>query len=347
MGKLEFKITGTETMPIENIRFQVGQAVRCSMGSFGDLVDLFDGDIVKLSPSFGVDKPSYLTVVCYDRGYKMRRDNAPAIFKEASHKGIATTITKQHGLGLLVNPPEKLASFKLEDDQAVVQTDETDWQVLAGMAKSGNYNLVVHGNTVYLVDDKYMAGTAFHEALRPGSKRHNFTFHYRPDPINIEDADSYPLVSFNPNVGTAGQRQQVEVKSWAAVGEAGERFGKGKLTQTPTRGTKYTEIVIATETIETLRITNKAARTAAQAKYLAKAEMARRAARLVEGEVVLGFGVAHLRMGLTVNLAVHDLQPFGAMFSGPYLIEAVRHEIDTDGNYTSAFDVRRDGVTTK
>lgn len=341
MAELTFALHASESAPLTDLDIKVGTEVELSLGWGSELQHVFVGDITKLTPEFSLDEPAKLNVVCHDRSYKLRRIPAPQVYKDASHKSIATQVVKRHKLTLAVHPPDKLTSFQLEDDQAVVQIDETDWQALAGIAKKGAYNLLVHGDTVLMVDDANLLTPKIHKYLRPGSEPLAHTFIYRPTQEDLEGPNAAPLRSFAPELGIDGQRSTVEVKSWVSAGAKGEIYGKGKLKNIPTKGTDYTEIVVITETIEVLRITGEAVRTTAQAKYLARSEMERRAARLVKGEVELAHGNANLRAGMKVRLVVRDLQPFGDIFTGDYIIEAVSHELDSDGTFLTAFDVRR------
>ena len=346
MGTLEFSLYSGENLDLSDFPWQLGTDVELQIGwAHGDLVSLFVGRIQTVMPSFVTDEPAVLNVTCHDRGYGLRRVPPPKVYKEITHKKLVEDICQRHGLKVVIDPVDKLANYKLKGDQSVTQVDETDFQVLDAIAKRGNFNLLVHHDTLYMVNDDYMAEKAFHQAVRPGSSAGKFRFVHRGTDADREQANTWPLATFDPEMGSEGQRAQIEVKSWGAVGEDSTKYGKGKLEGTATKGQKYTEIVVKTETIETYRITGETARTAAQAKYIAINEMERRARRLVKGEVVPAIGTPHLHIGMTVDILVRDLEPFGAMFSGKYVIEACRHEIDSEGVYTTSFDVRRDGIT--
>lgn len=346
MGTLEFSLSSGENLDLSDFPWQLGTEVELQIGwAHGDLVSLFVGRIQTVTPSFSTDESAMLNVICYDRGYGLRRVPPPKVYKEITHKKLVEDICRRHGLKVIIDPVDKLSNYKLEGDQAVTQVDETDFQILDAIAKRGNFNLLVHDDSLYIVNDEYMATEAFHRAVRPGSSARKFRFVHRGTDADLEQPNTWPLVTFDPEMGSEGQRTQVEVKSWAAVGEDGTKYGKGKLEGTPTKGQKYTEIVVKTETIETYRITGEAARDAGQAKYIAINEMERRARRFVKGEVVPAIGTPHLHIGMTVDILIRDLEPFGTMFSGEYVIETCRHEIDSEGVYTTSFDVRRDGIT--
>ena len=240
-----------------------------------------------------------------------------------------------------IEPVENLKTYKVEQ---VTQIDKTDFEILATIAKDGNLNLLVHGNIVFLVDDKYMTTPEFHNAVRPGSTARKFRFVHNHTDEDLSAENTWPLVSFVPELGSGGQRTQVEVKVWDSISDEGVRFGKGKIQPSKT-GVGYTEVVVKTETIETVRILGKTAENEAQARYLAINEMERLAKELVKAEAMPAIGTPHLRVGMPINIVTRGLQPFGAMFTGEYIITAVRHNIDSDGSYTTPFNVRRDGVT--
>lgn len=346
MAQLTFSLRSGENLSLADFPLQLNTEVELHVGwTSGDLVSLFVGDIQELTPEFSADETAVLNVICHDKGYALRRVPHPAVYKNLSHETLIKKIARRYEMDVVIDPIDKLANYKIKDDQAVTQIDETDFQILDAIATRANMNLIVHDNTIFVVDDDYVKGKEFHEAVRPGSSVRDFTFVYRPTPADLQRKNVWPIKSFSPELGANSQRIKVEVKSWAAVGADGARFGKGKLAGVTTEGQDYTEIVVKTERIETFRIIGEAARSDAQARYIAINEMERRARRLVEGELALAVGSPHLHAGMVVALELKDLEPFGTMFTGNYLLESCRQEIEADGKYSATFDVRRDGVT--
>ncbi len=342
MAALEFSLMASESFDFTGLSLVVGEKMELKIGwTEGELVSVFEGNIQTLIPSFVSDDPGQVMVTSYDRGYGLRRIPEPKIFTEVTHKGLVDEICRTHELTPLINPVEKLKTYKVEQ---VTQQDETDFEILATVAKDGNLNLLVHGDTVFLVDDKYMATPEFHDAVRPGSTARKFRFVHQPTDEDLSADNTWPLILFEPELGSEGQRTQVEVKTWSSISDSGRHFGKGKIKPSQT-GVGYTEVIVKTEVIETVRILGKTAENDAQARYLAINEMDRRAKELVKGEVVPAIGSPHLHLGMKVDIVTRGLQPFGTMFTGEYIIKAVRNEIDSDGSYTTLFDVRRDGVT--
>lgn len=342
MAQLEFSLREAENLDLITMPLTIGEKVELKLGwAEGELVSMFEGNIQRLKPKFVSDDPAQVMITCHDRGYKLRRIPPPAIFTDVTHKGLVEEICRKHELTPKIEPVANLKNYTVEQ---VTQKEKTDFQVLATIAKDGNLNLLVHGDTVFLVDDAYMATPEFHDVLRPGSSTRKFRFVHNPTDEEKATPGTWPLLSFDPELGSEGQRTQVEVKVWDAISDEGRRYGKGKLQPSKT-GVGYTEVVVSTETIETYRIMGKTAENEAEARYLAINEMDRRAKELVKGETVLAIGTPHLHIGMPVEIVTRGLEPFGTMFTGEYIIEAVRHEIDSDGAYSTAFDVRRDGVT--
>ena len=342
MAQLEFSLKESESLDLTQFSLAIGEKVELKLGwAEGELVSVFEGKIQKPAPSFISEDPGKVTITAYDLGYGLRRIPPPAIFTDVTHKGLVEEICRKHELTPKIEPVANLKNYKAEQ---VTQKDETDFQILATIAEDGNLNLLVHGNSLFMVDDDYMATPEFHDAVRPGSSARKFRFVHSPTDEDLAAPNTWPLQSFEPELGSEGQRTQVEVKIWDAISTEGRRFGKGKLQPSKT-GAGYTEVIVKTETIETYRITGKVAKTEAEARYLAINEMDRRAKELVKGEVVLVTGTPHLHVGMPVNIVTRGLEPFGSMFTGEYIIEAVRHEIDSVGAYSTTFDVRRDGVT--
>ena len=342
MAQLEFSLKESETLDLTRFSLAIGEKVELKLGwAEGELVSLFEGKIQKPAPSFVSDDPGKLTITAYDLGYGLRRIPQPAIFTDVTHKALVEEICRKHGLIPKIEPAASLKNYKVEQ---VTQKEKTDFQILATIAKDGNLSLFVHGNTLFMVDDNYMATTEFHQAIRPGSTARKFRFVHSRTPEDLATPNTWPLQSFNPELGSEGQRTQVEVKVWSSISDNGQHFGKAKLQPSKT-GVGYTAVIVKTETIETYRIIGKVAENEAEARYLAISEMERRAKELVKGEVVLVTGTPHLHVGMSVDIVTRGLEPFGTMFTGEYIITAVRHEVDSEGAYSTAFDVRRDGVT--
>jgi phage protein D len=231
-----------------------------------------------------------------------------------------------------LNPQKKLLDYKLEDDQGIEQTNETDWEILTKLARTGNYKLFVRGNTVYMVDIDWLVG----------SQTIPFIFEHRPSEINIEYDVVVPLKEFKAKLGSKGQRDKVMVISWTSVGSDPE--SKEEATDPDTDGdVGYTDIKFQSNTIETIRVKGPVT-SKAQARAYAKAELQRRADLAVQGEALIS-GEPRLMFGQIHMVKVWDLDRFGKQYSGHYYIKEVTHVLDADEGFTTAFKVTRRGLS--
>ena len=376
-SQFEFTVVPSEQYSLKEINIALRSSVIFKLGQWNELVQLFSGDITQIIPEFPANAPSRLRVICSDLSYRFKRVPVNNIWTGVTLKSIATELCAKHGLKLELHPGGSLKGtklhddysdeqedeslldsliksaysllmdYKLQDDESVKQIDQTDWEILDILSKRGNYNLFVNGRTVFMVDDNFLSSNEFSNMICPDYALPRLKMVYRPTQDDLSDAGAVVLQGFSPEVGTHGQRSSVEVREWASVGEKGEKFGTADLAHEPSSGENYTEIVVQSETIETLRIYGEAAKTSVHAKSLAQAELRRRAARLVEGAGTLANGFPLLRMGQKQTIQVNDIymSPWGEKFTGEYIISAVRHVIDSQGMCTSSFDIRRDGLS--
>ena len=198
-----------------------------------------------------------------------------------------------------------------------------------------------------MADDDYLAGAEYHAKMDKDHPHKQLTLIFNATRKDLDAIDTRPLATFRPQVGSAEQREKVEIIGWTPSGSSGET--KARTALDGGKDQVYTDIKVRTQTTETVRIhgvrlpSNVEAQW--QARALVEAELDRRARNLVRGDAVLATGEPYLRVGQRHIVQVNDLRPFGAKFSGEYTITAVRHEIDEQGVCRTEFDVRRPEVT--
>lgn len=341
-----FRFDNSHISPHKGYKFAdlgLGCKVQFWLGFVHDLRLLFTGEVIEIRPEFTQDDASHLSIRCHDLSYRLKRVPHPRVFTNATRLSIVNEIAEYHGLTPVVEPSGPLSDFQLQDDQAVVQKDETDWQIIEEIAKSGNYNVFVKHEYLVVADDEYLAGSDWHSKVDKDHPHRNLTFIYNASRQDLEAEGTRPLVSFRPGIGSDHQRKKIDIIGWVNYGGEGEKTGKAQL---PTgKDRVYTDIKVRTEKVETLRILGETVHTQSQARALAQAEMERRARQLVRGDAVLANGEPGMRVGQKHSIQLNDMRPFGKMFSGGYVLEAVRHEIDREGACKTAFDIRRDGYT--
>jgi len=346
-AKFEFSITESEVIQLDPSLYRLGTPVMLYLGYVDDLSLVFHGEIAKVAPDYPQEASvPRLRITCHDLSYKLKRQPGAYIFKSPEYPNqyrIVTYLINKYGLDANINPDTPLKDFKQGDDQSVNQEDETDWEMLDGIAKRLNYRLFVRETTVYMVSDNYL------KSEQVAFKRKMI---YRPTPEQLRQAqDNIVLLSFRPEVGSDGQRERVEVLSWHVKRAKPDKYSKAELSETTTEkgGDIYTEIKVRTEVVETLRMFGVAIGSGpeneGQARALAEAEIQRRADNLVRGYDAVILGNPLVRPGQEHWLQLNALGRFGQQYSGNYFLTSVRHELTTDEGYLTYFDCRRSGLT--
>lgn len=303
------------------------------LGYGTELENVFGGDLIKITPAFPDNETAKLNIIFYDKSYILKKVPKPRVYTNPNLLSIAKEIAKDNQLEIIVDPENILKDFKFEKDQSITQTDETDWQLLNKLAEPGNYKIFVRNKTIYIVDDNYLLK----------EQEDKFTFIYNPSD-EIDHDTNFPCLDFVPSVGSEGQRVQVEVISWASVDADGKKYGKSKLDQANIDGLGYSRIRVKTKNYETLTVTGEIAKTDAQAKALATAEIQRRADNLITADATVP-GNSKLHCGQKHSFKLNSLGLFGQKFSGDYIITEVKNNlVDEEKGFVTALKLRKSGL---
>jgi phage protein D len=164
----------------------------------------------------------------------------------------------------------------------------------------------------------------------------------RPTPDDLHDG-VIPLLEFTPKVGTSGQRGSVRIISWTPEKPEGltEKIDMDDIESGDV--IVYTDIkFIADKGIEYHRVTD-IIRDEKHAKALVKAELKRRAEKMVTGEVEIP-GNPHIRMGYEIWIQLKTFGDIGRQYTGLYTVTKAKHELSKDG-YRTKLELRRPGLT--
>lgn len=334
-GKVEFTIKDFEGFDISPDYFKLEAPVELLLGYGNDLSKVFAGDIVSVGPDYPKDEVSSLKITAYDRSYILKKVPKPKVYTNPNMLRMAKEIAKDNGLEIIINPENILKDYKFKDDQSITQIDETDWQLLNKLAEVGNYKLFIIDNTIYLVDDNYLLT----------EQENKFAFIYNPFVNELDYETILPCLSFNPSVGVKDQRIKVEVIAWASKDTDGQKYGKADIENANTEGDSFTQIKIKTGGSQTLTITGVTAKTDAQAKTIATAELQRRADNLVIVEATIK-GNHLIRFGQKHTFKLNGLGDYGKQYSGDYMITDYTNNIVSDeGGYITTLKLRRSGLT--
>lgn len=334
-SKLSFGISQYEGFGIKRDQLKLRSPVLVSFGYGDELIPIFDGEITQVSPTYSQEESSKLEITALDRSYLLKKKPFPFMFtgdKFDSLKAIAEHLVNKHKLSFTVDPGDKLEGYKLKDDQAIEQENETDWEILGEIADTGNYRLLCIGQTVYMVSREYLVR----------NQGNRFIFEHRPSSVDVNIGAVVPLMEFTPKLGASGQREKAMIISWTP---------EGKTTQTEeesidadTEGNVgYTDIKIQSSSIEVIRVKGNV-RTKGQAKALVDAELARRAENLVNGSGIVQ-GDPRIKLGSLHLFKLNDLDDIGLQYSGDYYITEVIHTMDLESGFRTQFSVQRNGLS--
>jgi phage protein D len=334
-AKLTIGIVDHIDFVITSDRVKLGTEIEVRMGYGQELESMFVGEIVEVKPVFPLSGVPAIELTALDRSYLLKKKPLPFIFEASKFPNfgaIANYIAKKHRLEFLTGSSDKAISYTLSDDSAIEQTNETDWEIMTQLSRTGNYKLFVRGSILYMVDNDWLLS---HQQYR-------YIFEYRPSTIDTDLGLVIPLKSFEPKLGAKGQREKVQVISWKAAGSSNK--DEVEASNPPTEGNRgYTDIKVQSSTIETIRVpvivTSKA-----QAKAAAESELQRRAESLVKGSGAVQ-GMAGLRIGHLHTFRLNGFSDLGRDYSGNYHITEVTHTYDNKIGYVTKFEVRRMGLS--
>jgi|GEM_PF-2918053 len=323
----------------EQIKF--GTKIEIELGYVGDLVKVFEGQIVEVAPSGDGGGVDSLQITAYDYSHLLKLEHPGRTFTETNLLDIVKEIvTDSKGkredkvsLVAVIDPEDELRKMKIMDDASINQEGQTDWEVLTDLANRLNYKLLCRFNEVMIVRlDRIQADQ---------SVDHKYIFER-----NLFDTYKdgvYPLVAFNPRVSSVEQRTNVEVVSFDPFKSDGKRIAYESLAGLGRDVSGYTDIKVNTEATETIRVLG-IARTPGEARTMAQSELRRRAEQLVKGDARV-MGNPYIRAGQKHTIIYSAFRDIGKQFSGEYTIKGVRHQIDSDGLLTTEFDVMRERLT--
>jgi len=334
-SSVQFSLSESSTYSINPYRLQLGNQLELWMGYFGDLVPVFQGEIFRVYPDAPRGDRPQLIVLAYDRSYWLKRMDIPRIYTQSNPKLAVEAIIGKYGLACIIEPSNILVQYQIDSDKGLSQIDQTDWEILDIISKIGNYEMFVKYNTFYMVNRDYLIGKGNYQKK---------TLRYNP--ITELKQDEVRMLGFHSEIGIDNQRLSIEVIGWGSVGNKGEKKGTITLPELRTKSDEgYTVVKIRNQTIETLRIIGKVARTEPQARQLAVAELQRRSDSLVKASFTIP-GDAEIFMGQEVGISINALGSFGEQHSGnTYFVTGIKHSLGTDGFITTV-TTERDGITT-
>ncbi len=197
-SRVSFTVLNEELRWLTSPLFTLGGEVEVVVGYKNPLETIFVGDITELKPTFPADGASQLEVSGLDFSERMKRGCRFQSWEEVKDSDIAKEIAGRHKLR-----PSGVESTKVVHPK-VKQNGESDFAFLEGRAKNNRFEVAVQGRTLVFAPPEDQASA--------------------PEVTTLNWGES--LISFSPELNTAGPVSEVTVRGWnptakkAIVGKA-------------------------------------------------------------------------------------------------------------------------------
>jgi phage protein D len=305
---------------LKNQLFSVEQTTDITIAiGYGDrskLPTVFSGIITAVDVSFPANGVSQLTVKGFDRSHKMMKSQLMKNWGSDKNPVKYSDIVKE----IAAEAPYRFGTSHIVDTEAkhrqIKQHQQTDYDFIQKkLADEIGFEVFVRGNDLY---------------FRPRANDSK--------DIVAELVWGRTLVSFSPNINTAKQISEVQVRGWdpsqqkAIVGRArrGDEHGRD-------RGRKSGGEAVAAMQGEVVKHIWKPLLTQKEADDLAKSILEERALDYVKGSAE-SLGIPEIMPGKNIQLS-----GLGKTFSKIYYIEKATHTISTSG-YKTTFDVTENSI---
>jgi phage protein D len=284
--------------------FDFGKAFKVK---FGDTV-LFDGRVMGLQAIFPDAAPPRIRVLADDRLQDLRMTRRTRTFADASDADAMRTIASDHSLTADIDAPGPT-------HKVLAQVNQSDLAFVRERAHAIDAEVWVDGTTLHVKK----------RAAR--------------DAGSVELTWQNQLREFDVTADLAGQRTSVTVSGWDV---SGKEAIKSEATSSAivaelgsdTSGVSILEGIAARKEnlAHPVPITSSEGKEAAEAFF-----------RMSARRFVTGRGVAETSSGLRVGARV-EIKEVGPLFSGKYMVTAVRHRFDGQHGIRTEFEVERPGI---
>ncbi len=348
-SKVELVIEGHEGFALKLADFAPESELSLRVGWRGNVSEeIFNGEIIEVTPEFEHGRVSTLTVMAYDRSYLLKKFRwPPEVYDKRRMADVVRAVLNKYRspdfrfdgtTPYYLDAEASIKDYTLFDSEAGFRPDDqTDWEFLNLIAEASDMMLLVRQRTIYFVGRDFFQRPRIGVLAMVVPPRLNF--YYRPLPEQENDPRGLVLYHFRPRNRALKQRDKVTVVEWHSIDGQGKKRGSSTLPEI--RGEKnYTQMRIIGKTVEMLTIRGKAAQSTSAASLLAQSELERRARKFVEGQGMVK-GWPYVRLGQQHNFVLNDLGDFGEKFSGEYFVFGTEHRWTRDEGYLTLIDVER------
>jgi hypothetical protein len=308
--RFSFNLSDPGTKWIDSGLFDPGQEVEVKMGYVDRLTTLLVGEVISLRPGFPAGGTPELEVSGYDLSHQFTRVRRERTFRNMKDSRVVAAIAGEAKHKLKMSMEETATVYPV-----VIQSRQTDYEFMNMLAGRNFFEFLVREQTLYF--------------RRPQSEKEVA--------VSLEYGRS--LLSFTPEINTAGQVSEVTVRGWnprtkeAIVGRARRGSEQGHEQQRES-GSELVESIYGT--VEE-RVLDRPVFSQQEADNLARAILNRLSGGLIKGDAGC-IGIPEIRAG-----AVVELSGLGKKFSRRYYVERSTHIISS-GGYTTNFSVKENTV---
>jgi uncharacterized protein involved in type VI secretion and phage assembly len=261
---------------------------------------IFKGDVVALEPEFGKSGVE-VVIRALDRGHKLQRERKVRTFQQMSASDIVSKVAREAGLQADVSTTTVVHEF-------FQQSAETDWDLIARLARAHGYRFYVEDNKLSFKPVSAGAGT----------------------PVALKWQDT--LISFRPRVSGIQQVQTINVRSWDPKKKTNVMGSSASGTTASAPGIQRSKVVNDSGRGTTL-IANRPAASNSEANEIAKSALNGRAEAFAEAEGV-AFGNPSIKAGCKVKI-----EGVGTNLGGTYLVTSTTHVYRGTTGYQTSFQI--------
>jgi phage protein D len=269
---------------------------------------LFDGRVMGLRATFPEGAPPRILVVADDPLQELRMTRRTRTFTNVTDSAVLQTIASDHSLTPNI-------SISGPTHSVLAQVNQSDLAFVRERARAVGAEVWVDGSTLY---------------AKPRTSRSSAT---------TTLTWQRELREFVATADLAGQRTEVTVSGWDVAAKTAIKAQATSSVVTAEIGNDTSGISILQQVgARKENLAHVVPLTTAEAQGAADAFLRASARRFVTGR-----GVVETSAGLRVGSQV-ELKALGPMFSGRYIVTAVRHRFDGVAGIRTEFDVERAGI---
>jgi phage protein D len=304
-----FQVTFNDTeFEIQNKNiFDLGKTIRIELGYNSKFTKMLEGEIVQIKPSYSSGSPTTLTIIGFDKMFRLSRTKHSRSFKNVKDSEIARKIAQELGLDYDIDSTSQTFDY-------IFQNNQSNLNFLKQRARRIDYEVEVEEN-------KLIFKKARHEERKE----------------SVELKWDKNLMEFNPTIDATKIVSEVEVTGWSrkekklikGIAKAGDekKSIKGKSGAQKSKSkfknlnSKIFKVDIPLNTQE-------------EADNIAKSRL-----NQINMEYLTGYGMAVGEPKITAGKMI-KIMGLGNVVNGEYYVVSSEHMFSTKG-YKTYFDVKR------